>query len=120
MRLRHVPIQITTLRRRLITVVTLKAWQARVNAPMPRHTAAPRKLLPAEVALVGLLVHVHGAQVHHQRVLARKGLLAAVALEDLGRVRELVRAQHAVAGKRLAAGVALIGSHVLVLVLMGF
>ncbi len=54
----------------------------------------------------------------HERVLAREGLITAVALEDLGRMRELVGAQHPVAGKGLAARVADVGPVALVLVLV--
>jgi hypothetical protein len=46
------------------------------------------------------------------------GLITAVALEDLGRMREFVGAQHPVAGKGLAARVADVGPVALVLVLV--
>ena len=61
-------------------------------------------------------MHVDGAQVNHERVLARKGLVTAITLENLGRMRKLVRAQHPVARKRLAARVTDIGTDALVLV----
>jgi hypothetical protein len=63
-------------------------------------------------------VHVDGTQVDHERVLAREGLITAVALEDLGRMRELVGAKHPAAGKGLAARVADVGPVALVLVLV--
>jgi hypothetical protein len=46
------------------------------------------------------------------------GLITAVALEDLGRMRELVGAQHPVASKGLAARVADVGPVALVLILV--
>ena len=42
---------------------------------MSRHAAAAWKLLSTDITFVGLLVHVHGAQVDHQRVLPRESLV---------------------------------------------
>ncbi len=47
-------VEITALCGRLVAVEALEAGQAGVNAPMPRHAAAPREFLTADVALVRL------------------------------------------------------------------
>jgi hypothetical protein len=47
-------VEIAALCGRLVAVEALEAGQASVNAPMPRHAAAPREFLPADVALIGL------------------------------------------------------------------
>jgi len=83
-----------------------------------RHAAAAWKLLSTDITFVGLLVHVHGAQVDHQRVLARESLITAVALEDLGGVGKLVGAQHPVAGEGFPARVTLVRSVSLMFVLV--
>jgi hypothetical protein len=47
-------VEITALCGRLVAVEALEAGQAGVNAPMPRHAAATREFLTADVALVRL------------------------------------------------------------------
>lgn len=45
-----------------------------MNSAVSGHAAAAREALTANVALVGLVVHVHGAQMNHERVAPWEGL----------------------------------------------
>jgi hypothetical protein len=47
-------VEISALCGRLVAVEALEAGQAGVNAPMPRHAAAPWEFLTADVALIRL------------------------------------------------------------------
>ncbi len=54
MRFGHVSIEVSALGGGLVAVVALEAWQPRVDAPVPRHAAAPWELLTTNVTLVRL------------------------------------------------------------------